>query len=77
MVVDPTRNKNLLDLVPTNQSDIVKNVQVVDNLPLTDHDAIQFSLDIAIPMQSHCKRLLCNYKKANLSMLFDTLSHVP
>ena len=57
--------------------DIVTNVQVFDNLPLTDHDAIQFSLDIAIPMQSHCKRLLYNYKKINLSMLFDTLSHVP
>ena len=77
MVVDPTRNQNLLDLVLTNQPDIVKNVQVVENLPLTDHDAIQLSLDIAIPMQSHCKRLLYNYKKVNLSILFDILSHVP
>ena len=57
----------------TNQPDniIVMNVQVVDNLPLTDHDSVQFSLYIAAPMQSLCRRLLYNYKKANLSLVFD------
>ena len=40
MVVAPTRYQNLLDLVFTNQPDIVVGVQVVDNLPLTDHNAV-------------------------------------
>ena len=77
MVVDPTRNQNLLDLVFTNQPDIVEGVQVIDNLPLTDHDAVQFTLNVVIPSQSRCKRLLYNYKKADLSLLCDTLHHVP
>ena len=30
-----------------------------------------------IPPQTSCKRSLFNYKKADLSLLCDTLSHVP
>ena len=30
-----------------------------------------------ISSKSRCRRLLYNYKKANLSLLSDTLSHVP
>ena len=73
MVVAPTRHQNLLDLVFTNQP---VGVQVVDNLPLTDHDAVRFTLNVVIPPQTSCKRSLFNYKKADLSLLCDTLSHV-
>ena len=48
MVVAPTRYQNLLDLVFTNQPDIVVGVQVVDNLPLTDYNAVWFTLKVAV-----------------------------
>ena len=77
MVVAPCRYQNLLDLVFTNQPDIVVGVQVVDNLPLTDHKAVQFILKVATLPQTPCKRSLFYYKKADLTLLCDTLSHVP
>ena len=77
MVVTPTRYQNLLDLVFTNQPDIVVGVQVVDNLPLTDHNAVWFILKVTTLPQTPCKRSLFHYKKADLTLLCDTLSHVP
>ena len=66
-----------LDLIFTNSPDIVTNVHTSDNLPLTDHDAVEFSLFVSIPSQLPCRRVLYNYKKADLSGLLDTLSHLP
>ena len=63
MVKGPTRHHNLLDLVFTNQPDLFHDVQVVDNLPLTDHDAVQLSFAVVVPHHSNRKRLLYNYKK--------------
>ena len=75
--MNPARENSLLDLVLTNQPDLILNVTVVDNLPLTDHDAVKFTLCAADALQTPCKRLLYNYKKADLSLLLDTLSHIP
>ena len=77
MVVSPTRHQSLLDLVLTNQPDMVAGVKVVDNLPLTDHDAVQFTLNVITSPQTPCKRSLYNYKKADLLLLRDILSHIP
>ena len=77
LVLSPTRENNLLDLVLTNQPDLILDVTVVDNLPLTDHDAVKFTLCAADALQTPCKRTLYNYKRANLSSLLDTLSHIP
>ena len=77
LVLNPTHENSLLDLVLTNQPDLILNVTVVDNLPLTDHDAVKFTLCAADALQTPCKRSLYNYKKADLSLLLDTLSHIP
>ena len=77
LVLDPTRGSSLLDLVFTNQPDLISNVTVVDNLPSTDHDTVKFTLCAAHALQTPCKRSLYNYKRADLSMLLDTLSHIP
>ena len=77
LVLDPTRENSLLDLVLTNQPDLILDVTVIDNLPLTDHDAVKFSLCTIDALQTPCKRSLYNYKKADLSLLIDTLSHIP
>ena len=75
--MDPTRENSLLDLVLTNQPDLILDVTVIDNLPLTDHDAVKFSLRAIDALQTPCKRSLYNYKKTDLSLLVDTLSHIP
>ena len=77
LVLNPTCESSLLDLVLTNQPDLILDVTVVDNLPLTDHDAVKFSLCAVDALQTSCKRSLYNYKKADLSLLVDTLSHIP
>ena len=77
MVVVPTCHQNLLGLVFTNQCDIVVGIQVVDNLLLTNYDAVRFTLNVVIPPQTSGKRSLFSYKKADLLLLCDTLSHVP
>ena len=52
-------------------------MQPVDNLPLNDHEAIQFSLDVVSLKQINCSRLLYNYKKADLQHFCEVLSRVP
>ena len=50
---------------------------MVDNLLSTDHDAIHFNLNILFPPQEPCNRILYNYRKADLLLLNETLSHIP
>ena len=70
LVSVPTRHHHLLDLLFTNKPDLVSNVFVVDNLPSTDHDAVHFTLNVVVPSQFPCKRILYNYKKADISVVW-------
>ena len=74
LVSVPTRHHHLLDLLLTNRPDLIFKVCVVDNLPSTDHDAVHFILNVVVPPQSPCKRILYNYKKADMSV-FLKLKH--
>ena len=47
LILMPTRLKNILDLVWTNQVDCVHNVQVSAGLRGSDHDAIHFSTSLS------------------------------
>ena len=76
LVTDPTRKNNLLDFVFTNNPDFVTDVNAVDNLPSTDHDAVQFTLCTSLSPQQPCQRTLYNYTKADLPLLNDILSHI-
>ena len=77
LVSVPTRHHHLLDLLLTNRPDLIFKVCVVDNLPSTDHDAVHFMLNVVVPPQSPCKRILYNYKEADMSVFLETLSYVP
>ena len=61
----------------TNSPALITDVNVVDNLPSTDHDAIHPSLCLSVQPQKPCHRTLYDYKKADLSELNAVLSHVP
>ena len=76
-VLTPTRGSNLLDLVFTNRPEIVSSVEVTDNLPNTDHDCVEFYLDILPPKQTPVHRLLYNYKKTDFDMYRKSLDSVP
>ena len=56
---------------------VLTDVNVVDNLPSTDHDAIHPSLCLSVQPQKPCHRTLYDYKKVDLSELNAILSHVP
>ena len=76
LVKDPTHHLNVLDLVFTNQPDLVEDVQVTDNLP---HQIMMpfSSCLMLLHHPSFITRVLYNYKKAYLSLLRDILFHVP
>ena len=44
LVQQPTRGENVLDLLLTNSPGMVSRVDVVDGLPGSDHEALQFSI---------------------------------
>ena len=75
-VNSPTRDNNILDLVFSNR-DYISSVDVVDNLPSTDHLAVEFQLSVSIPVQRQCQRSLYNYKKADFDTFCVILSHIP
>ena len=75
-VGSPTCDCNILDLVLSNRN-CITSVDVIDNLPSTDHSAVEFYLSVSIPIQQPCQRLLYNYKKANFDAFCEVLSHVP
>ena len=52
-------------------------VDVVDNLPHTDHDSIIFRLNVLPPKQEGVHRILYNYKKADFGIYRDTLRLAP
>ena len=64
-------------LLFSNSPNFITNVQVTDNLPGTDHDAIEFTLSVILPGKPSCKRLFYNYKRADFSCLLDIMSRVP
>ena len=69
----PTRGSHVLDLLFTNCPSFVSHVDVVDNLPHTDHDSVIFKLNMLPPKQERVHRILYNYKKADFDAYRDTL----
>jgi len=76
LVSHPTRGENVLDLLLTTNPDLIASIEVTDSLPGCDHDAIHFMLSATIPQQSTTKRVLYNYKSANIDDFKEVLSRV-
>ena len=70
----PTRNENLLDLLLTNIPDKISNIKGFQDFLNLDHQLIEFSMDLRIKRQSHIKRRLYNFKKADWNGLKRSLS---
>ena len=67
----------MLDLLFTNHPEMFLSVDIMDNLPGTDHDTLQFKLAYNYCNPQQYKWLLNNYKKADFIYFSTILSHVP
>ena len=76
LLSSPTRGGNILDLLLTSHPHFISSVQIIDSLPGCDHDALHFSLAATIPKQTAVKRVMYNYKAANIEDLKEVLSRV-
>ena len=77
LVKTPTRNQNILDLFLTNQTEIIQDLEVVDGLSGSDHDAISFTVESSRPRYTPSKRLVYKFKKADFDAYQNLLSKVP
>ena len=71
----PTRDDHILDLILTNHPNSISSVEIVDNLPGTDHDAVEFVVSSSI-VGVQPNRVLYNYTKADFNVFSEVLSHV-
>ena len=70
----PTRNDHILDLLFTNIPDKISNFKGSQDILNSDHQLIEFSLDLRIKSQPHIKRRLYSFKKADWNGLKHSLS---
>lgn len=49
----------------------------MDNLPDTDHEALEFIVTLPSYFKSHCCHLLYMLRLSDFQLFWDTLSHVP
>ena len=77
MVEFPTRGANILDLLLTNIPHKVKDVCVFDDILKTDHKLIDFNLSFIINKKRPVKRIVYNWKKADISGLKQSISRTP
>ena len=62
-VLEPTRGANALDLLLTNDTDLVNDIEVVDGIPGSDHDAIKVTIKLGRTPLPAPKWLSYNFKR--------------
>ena len=67
-------NQNILDLILTNQIEIIQDLEVVDGLSRSDHDAISFTVESNRPRYTPSKRLMYKYKSADFDAYRNLLT---
>ena len=77
LVSEPTRNGNILDLLLTNTTGIIHDVEVVEGIHGSDHEAIHFSIKSATPRRSTAPRAIYNFRAANFDQFREVLSKIP
>ena len=75
MVLQQTRGDNILDLILTNHSDMVSDVEVGE--PISDHNIVTFKTNINPYQRKSSKREFYNFEKGDWSGLNELFRHVP
>lgn len=74
LVENPTRGSNTLDLIFTNSISLLGDVEVVDSIPGTDHDAFHFSLFGKRPPATSNRRRIVYGEEQNLMESSDRVA---
>ena len=77
LVKCPTRGENILDLLLTNSPEAVSQVDVVDGIPGSDHEAVQFLIRATKPAPVRQNRFVYNFKRGDFNRFRDLLSEIP
>ena len=75
MVLQPTRGNNILDLVLTNNSDVICDAEVGE--PISDHNIITFNVNVHPYHRKSSERKFYDYNKADWSRLNELFEHIP
>lgn len=67
-VLEPTRENNILDLILSNNDQIIENVEIEDGLNDSDHNSITFNLKIQSSIQSN-NSVIPDFSRANFDLL--------
>ena len=70
---NPTRNSNILDLVLTTNSDLVKSTIICEGM--SDHDLVVTKLDIKIKPPKKKQRKIFLFKRPDAERLRDNISN--
>ena len=78
LVQEPTRGSNILDLVLTNDTEIVQNVTVTEGIQGSDHDGVCFEVTSRpTPAPQPKARQIFNYRKADFDLFHRLLQSTP
>ena len=72
-VLEPTRENNVLDLVLTNKSGVIENIEVGEPLANSDHNSIRFDIIINGKIKEN-KSVVPNFRAANFEGLRANLA---
>ena len=75
MVPQPTRGNNILDVILTNNSDVVCDVEVGE--PISDHNIITFKVNVHPYHRKSSEREFYVFNKADWSRLNELFEHIP
>ncbi|GAB0209268.1 mitochondrial enolase superfamily member 1 [Grus japonensis] len=72
----PTRNEALLDLLLTNQENLLCNISVSDSLGCSDHNIVEFGILLST-LKVSTKTKVLDFRRANFSSLRAQLGGIP
>ena len=76
-VTDPTRGDNILDLVFTTEDNIIKNIEIRDNISTSDHKSVYFELATINKERDNNKQFnVLNYNNADYITLNTKLNNI-
>ena len=68
LVLEPTRGSNILDLILTNENNLVHSLKVGEHLGNSDHHVIRFSLSFRHEIREN-STLMPDFAKGNFDLL--------
>lgn len=75
LVKTPTRKNNILDLIITDQNNMISNVEVIAPFSFSDHNSVKFSINFSDNMNQQKKLVKC-FSKCNFDNFNSELANI-